>query len=322
MFGPQKDKEGACNAVLSLADDYGDNSCTIKCQLPEGHEGPHKEEFQRKDKPVIITYEVDERDNEDSAALDHPTLEDVLTELTEENPNFKQWEISNLDLSNIDFREAYSYGIQVEESSFVGSKFGSHFFHNCNLTTVDLTKAVFESDKIDFDFSTLYDVRLMECDLRKASFRHSNLCYIYFKGADLRGVDFSQCRVLDTIDLRHANVEGTIFPCRFETADLNLADLESRGAIIKVGTYVVSSGTVAVKGDRCLYISRSTSTYLNDKETARQDELLKTMNWVSVRGQHEDTLLREIEEKMRKERLERLKHAFGEEDDDGDDIAF
>ena len=32
-----------CTATLDFADDYGDNPCTMRCQLPEGHDGPHQE---------------------------------------------------------------------------------------------------------------------------------------------------------------------------------------------------------------------------------------------------------------------------------------
>ena len=43
MNGPQKDVEGECNARLSIGDDYGDNSASIRCGLVPGHDGPHKE---------------------------------------------------------------------------------------------------------------------------------------------------------------------------------------------------------------------------------------------------------------------------------------
>lgn len=43
--GPQPDQPGKCNAVLRIADDYGDNSATMKCQLDPGHAGPHVEEW-------------------------------------------------------------------------------------------------------------------------------------------------------------------------------------------------------------------------------------------------------------------------------------
>lgn len=63
MFGPPKDKEGDCNARLFLGDDYGDNHTTIKCMLPEGHEGKHKEWFTRSynKNDVVIEWTKDER---------------------------------------------------------------------------------------------------------------------------------------------------------------------------------------------------------------------------------------------------------------------
>jgi len=60
--GPPEDVKGECNAHLYISDDYGDNNATIRCQLPEGHDGPHKEEFERGGKPVTIQWEVDERE--------------------------------------------------------------------------------------------------------------------------------------------------------------------------------------------------------------------------------------------------------------------
>lgn len=53
-----------CKAELYIADDHGDNHATMNCQLSEDHEGPHKEEFPRSEKPVIVTWEVDEREFE------------------------------------------------------------------------------------------------------------------------------------------------------------------------------------------------------------------------------------------------------------------
>jgi hypothetical protein len=50
-----------CNATLELGDDYGDNSSTMKCGLEINHEGPHKEEFSRKNTPVVVTWFVDDR---------------------------------------------------------------------------------------------------------------------------------------------------------------------------------------------------------------------------------------------------------------------
>lgn len=50
-----------CNAELHIADDFGDNHATMKCQLEEGHNGKHREEFERGGKPVVVEWEVDER---------------------------------------------------------------------------------------------------------------------------------------------------------------------------------------------------------------------------------------------------------------------
>jgi hypothetical protein len=45
MWGPPKDVEGECNARLHIGDDYGDNRATMRCHLPEGHEGDHREKY-------------------------------------------------------------------------------------------------------------------------------------------------------------------------------------------------------------------------------------------------------------------------------------
>ena len=60
MFGPPEDVKGQCNARLEIADDYGDNCATMRCQLSLGHEGPHQEKFDR-DGPVIVTWVSDDR---------------------------------------------------------------------------------------------------------------------------------------------------------------------------------------------------------------------------------------------------------------------
>ena len=61
MFGEPNDVEGECNACLFIADNYGDNSATIRCQLPLNHEGQHRETFERHGGPVTIAWTVDER---------------------------------------------------------------------------------------------------------------------------------------------------------------------------------------------------------------------------------------------------------------------
>jgi hypothetical protein len=57
MFGPPKDVEGECNERIELADDYGDNVCTIRCPLPKGHEGLHIEKFDYENCPVTISWD-------------------------------------------------------------------------------------------------------------------------------------------------------------------------------------------------------------------------------------------------------------------------
>jgi hypothetical protein len=59
MFGEPKDVNGECNARLYLGDDYGDNTCTIRCTLTLGHGGPHRETC--RDGTVIILFDRDER---------------------------------------------------------------------------------------------------------------------------------------------------------------------------------------------------------------------------------------------------------------------
>lgn len=65
MFGEPPDAESACNARLFIADNYGDNSSTMRCQLAPNHDGPHKEQFERENDDgnnvVVITWTKDER---------------------------------------------------------------------------------------------------------------------------------------------------------------------------------------------------------------------------------------------------------------------
>ena len=61
MFGEPEDTEDECNARLFIADNYGDGTATMRCQLPLGHVGLHQEQFDRKGGPVTITWTADER---------------------------------------------------------------------------------------------------------------------------------------------------------------------------------------------------------------------------------------------------------------------
>jgi hypothetical protein len=65
MNGPPEAVEGECNATLEIGDDYGDNTATMRCPLPAGHEGLHCEEYGEDDEEtgkVKITWEKDGRD--------------------------------------------------------------------------------------------------------------------------------------------------------------------------------------------------------------------------------------------------------------------
>jgi len=63
MFGPQGDVAGECNAHLYIGDDFGDNHATMRCQLPKGHIGVHRETFTRSEAgTIIVTWENDEGD--------------------------------------------------------------------------------------------------------------------------------------------------------------------------------------------------------------------------------------------------------------------
>ena len=62
MFGEPADIDGECNARLFIADNYGDNSASIRCQLALHHEGLHREQFERKGGLVTITWVADERE--------------------------------------------------------------------------------------------------------------------------------------------------------------------------------------------------------------------------------------------------------------------
>lgn len=62
MVDEPEDVEDECNARLFIADNHGDNTATMRCQLPPDHEGLHREEFTRAGGPVVITWTADERE--------------------------------------------------------------------------------------------------------------------------------------------------------------------------------------------------------------------------------------------------------------------
>lgn len=67
MRDQEIDDTNFCNSRLFFADDFGDNPCTMKCQLRPGHKGKHKEVTKRKDLDgnsigsAIVTWLADER---------------------------------------------------------------------------------------------------------------------------------------------------------------------------------------------------------------------------------------------------------------------
>ncbi len=71
MFGPPDPVEGGCNAHLHLADDYGDNTCTCRCTLDEGHDGPHEERSRERDEDeegahnIVIQWQGNDAGEED-----------------------------------------------------------------------------------------------------------------------------------------------------------------------------------------------------------------------------------------------------------------
>lgn len=66
-MGEPQDVPGECNAHLYIADDFGDNHATMRCQLQEGHTGPHQESFTRishGENRVLIQWGRDERSHD------------------------------------------------------------------------------------------------------------------------------------------------------------------------------------------------------------------------------------------------------------------
>ena len=61
-MGEPPDTPGECNAHCYIADNFGDNHATMRCQLPKGHAGPHREVFTKMDAGgCVMTWERDER---------------------------------------------------------------------------------------------------------------------------------------------------------------------------------------------------------------------------------------------------------------------
>lgn len=101
MFGKPKDIEGQCNAHLHIPDEHGDNSATIRCHLPVGHDGNHFEEYVScRDGWVKISWEKNERPECCEGYLYEPS--------TENNRNAVEQGVGRVDvLDPLAVRAAY-----------------------------------------------------------------------------------------------------------------------------------------------------------------------------------------------------------------------
>ena len=71
MQDTSEDIAGRCNAQLHIGDTFGDNHAVMRCGLDPGHEEPHKEVFERRGKPVEITWYGCCREEEAEAEADY-----------------------------------------------------------------------------------------------------------------------------------------------------------------------------------------------------------------------------------------------------------
>ncbi len=57
-----EDIYGNCNAHLYIGDDYADNHATMVCDLEEGHDGLHQEQYKSSSGGLVtVTWENDDR---------------------------------------------------------------------------------------------------------------------------------------------------------------------------------------------------------------------------------------------------------------------
>lgn len=61
-MGTPEDVNGECNAHLYIGDDYGDSHATIRCQLPQGHTGPHQERYRHEPQRVTVEWTLDDKE--------------------------------------------------------------------------------------------------------------------------------------------------------------------------------------------------------------------------------------------------------------------
>lgn len=63
MWGEPEDVEGQCNARLFVADTWGDNHATMRCQKAPGHKGLHRELYGQPGARVAVHWEKDAREH-------------------------------------------------------------------------------------------------------------------------------------------------------------------------------------------------------------------------------------------------------------------
>jgi hypothetical protein len=78
LVGPPKDVEGQCNVRLEIADDFGDNHATMRCQREPNHEGKHREVYQSKQAgEVTVEWERDGRVPNDLGEYEDELFDDT-----------------------------------------------------------------------------------------------------------------------------------------------------------------------------------------------------------------------------------------------------
>lgn len=81
-WGATTDVEGECNAHCYIGDNYGDGSATMRCQLPKGHAGHHRQEFRLG--TCVLTWMNDERCyHEHGSYVEEPTGDTVCSKCGE-----------------------------------------------------------------------------------------------------------------------------------------------------------------------------------------------------------------------------------------------
>ena len=50
------EKDGRCHSFVRFGDDYGDNSSSFHCELPENHDGKHQESGSQYGKDYVLQW--------------------------------------------------------------------------------------------------------------------------------------------------------------------------------------------------------------------------------------------------------------------------